>query len=144
MAVEAMPHAPADRSPPRVLVAEDDGDMRRLVVEALRKDGYDVVAVSDGGRLLVHLARDIVDPERSDLPDLIVSDVRMPVCTGIQILEQLRAAHWRMPIILMTAFGDEGTRKHATSLGALLFDKPFDLGDLRKAVARLLGTERVT
>jgi DNA-binding response OmpR family regulator len=124
--------------PPRVLVAEDDDEMRRLVVEALRKDGYDVVAVNDGGRLLVALAHGFVDREGADLADLVVSDVRMPVCTGMQILEQLRAAHWHVPVILMTAFGDAATREHARTLGALLFDKPFDLDDLRTAVASLL------
>jgi DNA-binding response OmpR family regulator len=124
--------------PPRILVAEDDDEMRRLVVEALRKDGYDVVAVNDGGRLLVALAHGFVDRGGADLADLVVSDVRMPVCTGMQILEQLRAAHWHVPMILMTAFGDPATREHARTLGALLFDKPFDLDDLRTAVASLL------
>jgi DNA-binding response OmpR family regulator len=119
-------------------VAEDDADMRRLVTEALRKDGYDVRALSDGGRLLVTLAHEYVNKGGIDLVDLLVSDIRMPVCTGMQILEQLRAAHWKVPVILMTAFGDAGTRVHARSLGAVVFDKPFDLDDLRTAAASLL------
>lgn len=124
--------------PPRVLVAEDDEEMRRLVVEALRKDGYEVISVSDGGRLLVTLAHEFVDGEGVELADIVVSDLRMPVCSGMEILEQVRAARWRTPVILMTAFGDAGTREHARTLGALLFDKPFDLDDLRTAVALLL------
>ena len=128
--------------PPRVLVAEDDLAMRDLVVEALRKDGYDVVAVPDGGRLLVSLARHFLDEGRDGLADLVVSDIRMPICTGVQILEQIRAAHWGIPIILMTAFGDDATREHVRTLGGLLFDKPFDLADLREAVASLLGRDR--
>lgn len=124
--------------PPRVLVAEDDADMRRLVSEALRQDGYDVTALADGGRLLVSLAHEFVDNNGAELPDLLLSDVRMPICTGMQILEQLRGAHCRIPVILMTAFGDTATRDHARTLGALLFDKPFDLDDLRTAVASLL------
>jgi DNA-binding response OmpR family regulator len=123
---------------PRVLLAEDDADMRRLVVEALQKDGYEVIAVPDGGRLLVTLARELADADSSALPDLIVSDIRMPTCTGMQILEQLRAVHRNVPVILMTAFGDAATREHARSLGAVLFDKPFDLNDLRAAASRLL------
>ena len=51
-------------------------------------------------------------------------------------------APWRealtVPFILMTAFGDSASRDHARSLGALLFDKPFELDDLRIAVALLL------
>jgi DNA-binding response OmpR family regulator len=130
--------AAAIHDPPRVVVAEDDDEMRRLVVEALRKDGYDVVAVSDGGRLLVTLAREFSDDGGAGLADLVVSDLRMPICSGMQILEQVRAARWRIPVILMTAFGDATTREQARTLGALLFDKPFDVDDLRTAVASLL------
>jgi DNA-binding response OmpR family regulator len=133
---EALTAAPV-HDPPRILVAEDDDDMRRLVVEALRRDGYDVTALSDGGRLLVTLAHELIGRD-GGLADLVVSDVRMPVCTGMQILEQLRAANWRIPVILMTAFGGAPARERARTLGALLFDKPFDLDDLRTAVACLL------
>jgi DNA-binding response OmpR family regulator len=131
--------APPAHNPPRILVAEDDTEMRRLVAETLRKDGYGVVTVSDGGRLLVTLAHELVDNGGTDFADLVVSDIRMPVCTGLQILEQLRAANWHVPVILMTAFGDAVTRDRATALGALLFDKPFDLDDLRATVGRLFG-----
>jgi DNA-binding response OmpR family regulator len=130
--------APPIHTPPRVLVAEDDPDMRHLVVEAMRKDGYIVAEAPDGGRMLVTLAREF-DPRTGAQPtDLVVSDIRMPVCNGLQILEQLRAARWRIPVVLMTAFGDASTRERARSLGAVLFDKPFDLDDLRTAVAALL------
>jgi DNA-binding response OmpR family regulator len=130
--------APATHSPPRVLVAEDDAAMRRVVVDALAKDGYDLSEASDGGRLLVTLAHEVVGRDGDARIDLIVSDVRMPICTGLQIVEQLRAAHCRIPIILMTAFGDEGTRRYARDLGALLLDKPFQMTALRAAVACLL------
>jgi CheY-like chemotaxis protein len=130
--------APPVHAPPRVLVAEDDADMRRLVVETLRKDGYEVVEAPDGGRLLVKLAREYGMQGVEVATDLVVSDIRMPVCTGMQILEQLRAVRWHVPIILMTAFGDAATRERAAALGAVLFDKPFDLDDLRTAVAALL------
>ncbi len=134
--------APPIHDPPRILVAEDDVDMRTLVVDALRKDGYEVQSVADGGRLMVTLAQQYVDADGGNLVDLLVSDVRMPICTGLQILEQLRAAHWRIPVILMTAFGDAATRTRAHSLGALLFDKPFHIDDLRAAVASVLRRER--
>ncbi|HEX4445354.1 MAG TPA: response regulator [Polyangiaceae bacterium] len=129
---------PPSHSPARVLVAEDDPAMRALVVEALRKDGYVVSEASDGGRLLVTLARDFVDEAGGEAFDLLITDLRMPVCTGLQIVEQLRAVHCRIPIILMTAFGDDGTRRRARSLAALLLDKPFPLAELRSATACLL------
>jgi DNA-binding response OmpR family regulator len=66
----------------------------------------------------------------------------MPVCTGLQIVAALRESRWRTPVVLMTAFGDEATRRQAESLNALLFDKPFDVDDLRTAVANLLPRRR--
>jgi CheY-like chemotaxis protein len=128
--------------PFRVLLAEDDGEMRRVVADALRGDGYDVVELADGGRLLVDIAARLKTGIGGDSLDLIVSDIRMPICSGLQILSALRDAHWRTPVILMTAFGDEATRKQAESLSAVLFDKPFDLDDLRTAVANLLPRDR--
>ncbi len=114
--------------------------MRRIVADALREDGYDVVELADGGRLLVRLAARLKSGAQDDSTDLIVSDIRMPVCTGLQILEAMRAARWFVPVILMTAFGDDATRRRAESLAAVLLDKPFDLDDLRRAVARSLGS----
>jgi len=116
--------------------------MRSLVADALRADGHEVVELADGGRLLVDIAARLKKGDGDDSLDLIVSDIRMPICTGLQILTALRDAHWHTPVILMTAFGDDATRRHAESLSAILFDKPFDLDDLRTAVANLLPRER--
>jgi DNA-binding response OmpR family regulator len=71
--------------------------------------------------------------------DLVISDIRMPVCSGLEILEGLRQAHRKIPVILMTAFGDDETRATANRLGAVLLDKPFALEDLREAVRALLS-----
>jgi DNA-binding response OmpR family regulator len=73
-----------------------------------------------------------------DAFDLIVSDLRMPVCSGLDIVKGLREAHWNTPVILMTAFGDDETRARADKLGALLFDKPFQMNVLRLVVRNLL------
>jgi DNA-binding response OmpR family regulator len=122
----------------RVLVADDDAEMRRLVAESLRKDNYEVVEEPDGGRLLVRIAAIYTLGETSDPFDLIVSDIRMPVCSGLDIVKGLREAHWSTPVILMTAFGDDDTRARAETLGALLFDKPFQMSVLRLVVSDLL------
>src|ERR1700691_1369326 len=107
------PHAIRPRSrPPRVLVADDDPEMRRLVSDTLRKDGHEIVEEPDGGRLLVRVAA--LYQKTGALPvDLIVSDIRMPVCTGLDILQGMRAARWRTPVVLMTAFADDEVRRRA-------------------------------
>jgi CheY-like chemotaxis protein len=120
----------------RVLVAEDDAEMRRLVVETLRLDGYTVSGVANGAELLLRLTT----PPSPSAPriDLIVSDIRMPEYTGLEIVDALRQSRQTTPVILMTAFGDSETRALADSLDAVLFDKPFAMDDLRAAVSNLL------
>jgi DNA-binding response OmpR family regulator len=122
----------------RVLVADDDLEMRKLVAESLRNDDYEVVEEADGGRLLVRIAATCTPGDTRDPIDLIVSDIRMPVCSGLDILKSLREAHWTTPFILMTAFGDDETRARAEKLGALLIDKPFYMSALRLVVRELL------
>ena len=68
----------------------------------------------------------------------IVSDIRLPHCSGLSVLATVRRAQWALPVVLMTAFSDPETRRLVESLGAILFDKPFALDDLRTAVANLL------
>jgi DNA-binding response OmpR family regulator len=122
-----------------VAVAEDDAEMRRLVAEALRRDGHDVVELADGGRLLVRLGAQYRAHGPAAALDLVVTDIRMPVVTGLAIVRSLREAHNDVPVVLMTAFGDERTREEARSLGAVLLDKPFKLDELRRTVAGLLA-----
>jgi len=113
--------------------------MRSIVASALRKDGNDVVEVNDGGRLLVWLGRQFTESGSRCCVDLVVTDIRMPVCTGLQILESLRAAQWEIPVILMTAFADSETHALARAMDALLLDKPFLLSDLRDAARSVLA-----
>jgi len=87
--------------------------------------------------LLTELEQRTSNPDRR--VDLIVSDVRMPGSSGMDILAAMRRMGVRTPVILMTAFGDAQTRARAEALDALLFDKPFDVDDLREVVAGLLA-----
>lgn len=133
----------ADREPaPRVLVAEDDDEMRRFLVAALRNNGYEVVAVANGWELLDALAAQL--RERVSPIKLIISDLRMPDVTGFKVLDCLRRAEWRTPFILITAFGGCEVTEEARQRGAVaVFDKPFDIDDLRTAVGHFIR-KRVT
>ncbi|HEX4515877.1 MAG TPA: response regulator [Polyangiaceae bacterium] len=114
----------------RIILAEDDDEMRDVIASSLRKDGYHVTLAKDGGELLARLAYQEFD--------VVISDIRMPVCSGTHVLDGLRDARWQVPVILMTAFGDPDTRAHVESRDAILFDKPFDVDDLRTAVMNLV------
>ena len=123
----------------RIAVAEDDREMRALVSEGLRRDGHEVTELADGAMLLVRIARQYRIKEPAEKLDLVVTDVRMPIITGLAILKGLRDAHCATPVILMTAFGDEATKREAEALDAVLFDKPFKLDVLRQTVRDLLA-----
>lgn len=122
----------------RILVAEDDVEMRRLVIESLRADGHDAVDVTDGGQLLIQITNFYRLRPNPEPIDLVVTDIRMPVCSGLEIVEALRNAKWTTPIVIMTAFGDQQTRARAKDLGAILLDKPFKMKTLRALVRVLL------
>jgi DNA-binding response OmpR family regulator len=126
------------KSRPRILLAEDDQEMRSLVASALRADGYEVIEVADGGRLLACVGTTYMNGTSDIAYDLLVSDIRMPAYNGIDILEGLREAGWPTPVILMTGFGNRETSARAEELGATLFNKPFDIDDLRTAVRHLI------
>ncbi|HSO40419.1 MAG TPA: response regulator [Labilithrix sp.] len=125
---------------PKIIVADDDPLMRDLLAYTLREEGYDVVEVPDGGRLLVQLATHFRSVER--LPaDLVISDIRMPVLSGLAMLRALRDAHWMRPVILMTAFPDDEVKRSAARLGAELLEKPFTMALLRERVRAALASD---
>jgi CheY-like chemotaxis protein len=121
---------------PRVAVAEDNVEMRRLIAATLRGDGYEVVEAGDGSELITQLEMlgGAQGPARTAV-ELIVSDLRMPGLSGMDVLGAIRDGNWRTPFILITAFGDEDTHQEAHDLGAAaVLDKPFDLERLRTLV----------
>jgi CheY-like chemotaxis protein len=116
-----------------ILVADDDDELRGLVVETLRSDGYNVVEARDGAETLSILADTEGDP--STRPDVVVTDVRMPKLSGLGVLEELRHAHVSLPVVLMTGFPPASIEVVAKRLGAVgVLRKPFDVDDLRTAV----------
>ena len=127
----------------RVLLAEDDREMRALLALSLRKYGYDVVECADGVSLLTHLAAYLLPTEYNrEQFDLIISDIRMPGVTGMEVLEGRPEIAEFPPMILITAFGDEETHRSAKKYGAAaMFDKPFDVDDLLEKVRSILPLE---
>jgi len=118
----------------RILLAEDDDNVRRFVARALEHAGHEVVAAEDGG-----LAAETAMAAAGAF-DLLLSDVKMPVMDGIALALQVAAAYPKMIIVLMTGFADQRERAHG--LEALVYDviaKPFTLADLVAKVADALA-----
>lgn len=121
--------------PPRVLVAEDDPEMRDLIASALTDEGFDVLQARDGRELVEILGAMLPPTARLQPPDVIITDIRMPGPSGLEGLAILRQSSWAVPVIVITAFGDLATHAEARRLGAaVVLDKPFDLDVLRTAV----------
>lgn len=124
--------------PPRILLAEDDGEMRALVSSDLRLAGYSVVECGDGPALLRRLATANDTCEIG--VDLVISDVVLPGLSGLEALEQLRSVDPFTPFIILTAFGGAAVRQTANRLGAIaVLDKPFEAGDLLRLVKDSVG-----
>ena len=117
---------------PRVVLAEDDDEMRELLAEELRKDGYDVLEARDGNEMELRLKSVRHCPLRA--PDVIVMDYRMPGHSGLEILRELREEQWTTPVVIITAFVDDTIQSQADGLNAKVFPKPFDIEELRFAV----------
>jgi DNA-binding response OmpR family regulator len=123
----------------RILLAEDDAEMRNLLGLALEDAGFQARALRNGKELLQELERNHGEP-REQPYRMIISDVRMPGATGLEVLEALRACEWSPPVILITAFGDPLLHEEARKLGALaVLDKPFDTDALVELVRTGLG-----
>jgi DNA-binding response OmpR family regulator len=104
--------------------------MRVLLSSALAEAGYSVTAVGSGGALLAEL-RSAVAYGLSEPPDFVVSDVRMPGWSGLEVLAIAQMLDVELPFVLITAFGDQETHKIARALGAIaVLNKPFDLDEL--------------
>lgn len=120
------------RAPMKIMLAEDDDDMRYLLAGALRAEGFEVLEVRDGDELIERLTCDLLLGDGSCSVDLIITDVRMPGISGLSVLEGLRRVDGWTPVIVITAFGDETVHAEAQRLGAVaVLDKPFDVGYLR-------------
>lgn len=118
-----------------VLLAEDDADLRKLLAEVLRAEGFVVVECPNGLALVETLVGRL---EAGKPPfDLVVSDVRMPGVTGLSVLEEL--SEWdelrSLPMVLITAFGDPQLHELARQFGAVsLLEKPFEMAVLMNVV----------
>ena len=117
----------------KILIAEDNDDIRGLVIRALSDDGHDLVATEDGAAAL-----DALKKHNGEF-DLLLTDVKMPKLDGIALALAAGRSHPDMAIMLMTGYADQRERAHG--LDALVHDviaKPFSLEQIKGAVREAL------
>lgn len=118
-----------DMSEEKILVVEDDEAYRFMVAELLRKKGFQVKDVGDGKAAFVELS--------FSQYDLVVSDIKMPKMTGLDLLIESKKKYPQMPFILMTGFSHIIETHEAFELGADDFiSKPFSVSDFLKLIYR--------
>ncbi len=115
--------------------------MRAVVAEVLRYDGYEVEEAQHGVELLFQVSRALAATSGAATIDVVVSDVHMPFCSGLDVLRKLRYARAKTPVVLMTGGGDDGMADRVRELGGVLLYKPFTFDELRYAVAEVRGVE---
>jgi DNA-binding response OmpR family regulator len=119
----------------RIVVADDEADIRRLIAFTLRRRGYDVLEATAGDTAL-----ELVRQER---PDLVLLDVMMPGLSGLEVAQALRddAATSAIPIIILSAKGQAAEVEAGLHTGAQAYlVKPFAPQELAARVAGILGT----
>ncbi len=115
----------------RVLIAEDDPDVRAALTRALSFEGYEVETASDGGKALA-----MVEEQE---PEAIILDVMMPFVDGLETARRLRAHGYTTPILMLTALGEIGDRVDGLDAGADDYlTKPFALEELLARLRALL------
>jgi len=120
---------PASR--PRILVVDDDPDIRHLMSDVLAGSSYHVDTAENGTR-----AWEALQAKRCDL---LVTDHEMPGLTGLQLVTKLRLAGMRLPVILASGSPPFGLSiRNTTTATTILLPKPFTLGELLKLVENLL------
>ena len=120
---------------PRVWIIDDDQSIRWVLQKALQKAGVDVRSFSNG--------KDLLNVIEDDVPDVIVSDVRMPGIDGLDLMNRVQTIYPNLPVIIMTAHSDLESAVSAFHGGAFEYlPKPFDLNDAVDLVRRACSHAR--
>lgn len=119
----------------KILLVDDEGAIRAMVSVVLKKEGRTFVEACNGTEAQAFLA--------ADSYDLVISDVIMPDCDGIELVMSIRRKQPEIPVIIMSGGGRVQANHYlnlAEKLGAAkVFEKPFDTIALRAAVNEILG-----
>ncbi len=130
-----MSPARAGGAPARLLVIEDDRSLREGLAMNLRLNGYETLTAADGDEGL----RRAFD----DRPDLVILDLMLPGCPGLEILEELRRRAREVPVLILSARRETADKVAGLRLGADDYlTKPFDLPELLARVERRLAAAR--
>jgi len=121
---------------PRILIVDDEPSMRDMLRIVLRRDGFDVLVAANGAEATATLEKERVD--------LLLSDIRMPDVSGVDVLRKAKEINRDIIAFMMTAFASTDSAVEAMRLGAVdYFTKPFNMDELRLKVRQHLEAHRI-
>ncbi len=127
---------PAERRLPRILVVDDERSMRELLAIVLRREGYEVLLADSGRAAIETLERESID--------LLISDIKMPDLSGVEVLRAAKRIDQDTLGIMITAFASTDTAVEAMRLGACDYlSKPFDVDLLKMKVREKIDTRQL-
>ncbi len=116
--------------PAKILVADDEQNLRRVLVALLRRDGHDVLQASTGLEAIERLAE----------VDVVITDLRMPGADGMEVLRTATKSYPHVPVIMITAYGSVGQAVEAIKAGAFDYiEKPFEQTSIRSIIEKAIG-----
>jgi two-component system, NtrC family, response regulator AtoC len=116
--------------PAKILVADDEPNLRRVLSALLRREGHDVVQAANGVEAIERLA-DV---------DVVITDLRMPGADGMEVLRTASKSHPHLPVIMITAYGSVGQAVEAIKAGAFDYiEKPFEQEAIRIIIDKAIG-----
>jgi signal transduction histidine kinase/CheY-like chemotaxis protein len=132
-AVQPQEPGPVDVASARILVVDDEEELANMLAEILRLEGRHVLEVMTD-------ARAALDRLATDPPDLLFTDLGMPVLSGWELAAHARALHPGLPVILVTGWGHQLDPDRVRESGVVgVVAKPYRIADIRKAVAQALA-----
>jgi len=116
----------------RVLVADDELNMRRVLEAMLRREGYEVITAANGQEALSGMTAGV---------HTVITDLKMPVLDGMALLKRLSSDYPDVPVVMITAHGSVENAVEAVKLGAFDYlEKPFEQEQIRQVVAKAMST----
>ncbi|MGN6540853.1 MAG: response regulator transcription factor [Ginsengibacter sp.] len=116
----------------KILIADDEMIMLKIIELRLKKDGHEVIVTSNG--------QEAVEQIKLHDPDMIIADIMMPFTSGLEIVSLVKkgSLHRKVPIIILSSMGQENVVLEAFNLGADDYiTKPFSPNELSMRVKRL-------
>lgn len=123
-------------NPLKILIADDEKNMRWILEKNLKSEGFQVVTAEDG--------EDAFNLFLDEAPEMVILDYKMPKLDGMEILKRINKINSTIPVVMITAHGSTDAAVEAMKLGAVDYiSKPFDINELKMTIFKALNIDKL-